>query len=455
MTRRIDLSSSRKASTYGYRHNRRTLRVIADDHGEGGFGRISKRRDKILDRLVAVKQLKMFQDGEARERFRREAKTLAKLSHPHIPAIYDVRFADDRMEIYFEFVEGRSLRELIKGGAVPSLDRARRWFTQIAAALEHAHSLQVVHRDVKPDNIIVTNDEVNALLVDFGIALTADDVKKLTKDGYAIGTPAYMSPEQTAGDHKLDGRSDIYSLGITLYETLSGHLPHPGGYQPLSDSNEGIPPAIDQLIKECLVQDRNTRLQSAGDFIKRLRSAFRTDVPLSTLLTDARLHEIVAALRQMSAEDFAAKPKGQKLLVVTRLKDLIRIDKPELRPAAAQVIELLTRLARFEPRNEYAPIIAAAFHWGFDKFFGVSWQGEQDIRDALAEASKAATADAHSVISQEYVEFVKKKDINKLPGWYAHDLRIVVMALLANPACGERAAEDLADLYDKINEASH
>ena len=244
-------------------------------------------------------------------------------------------------------------------------------------------------------------------------------------------------------------------MGITLYETLCGHLPHPGGYQPLSDTNEAIPPGIDDLIKECLAQDRTARVQSAGDFIKRLRSVFRTDVPLSTLLTEARLHEVVAALRQMSAEDFAAKPKGQKLLLVTRLKDLLRIDKPELRTATAQVIGLLTRLARFEGEKEYAPIIAAAFHWGFDKSYGVNWTGDQDIRDAIADAAKSAKLDAHRVLSDEFVKFVNKKDVHKLAGWYNHDLRVEVMALLANPACSENAAEALASLYDRINEASH
>ena len=296
--------------------------MIDAAHGEGGFGKISKRRDKVLDRYVAVKQLRMLENVEARERFKREAKALARMSHPNVPAIYDVQFDEHEMYIYFAFIEGQALRKLIQGSTVPSLDRTRRWFTQVAAALEHAYSKGIVHRDVKPDNIVISSNDQNAVLVDFGIALTADDVRSLTKDGYVIGTPAYMSPEQAAGED-FDGRSDLYSLGITLYETLSGHLPHPGGYQSLSDANEAVPPAIDDLIKECLVQDRNARMQSAQDFIKRLQSAFRTDVPLSALLTEGRLHEVLAALKQLSAEDFSAKPRGQKLLLVTRLEGLV------------------------------------------------------------------------------------------------------------------------------------
>ena len=241
------------------------------------------------------------------------------MSYPNVPAIYDVHFNNDNMYIFFEFVDGQALRELIKGEATPPLEKIRRWFTQVAAALDHAHSKGIVHRDVKPDNIIISTDHENATLVDFGIALTADDAKSLTPEGYVIGTPAYMSPEQ-ANDEELDGRSDLYSLGITLYETLSGHLPHPGGYQSLADQNEAIPPSFDDLIKSCLAQDRNVRIQSAQEFIKQIRFVFRTDVPLSTLLTEARLHEICAALRQMSAEDFEQSHEARNFSLSTALK---------------------------------------------------------------------------------------------------------------------------------------
>lgn len=427
--------------------------LIDANHAEGGFGRISKRRDKILDRLVAVKQLRLLDNTEARERFLREAKTLARLNHPNIPAIYDIQQDQAQMYIYFAFVEGKSLRSHVNAETVPSLDRARRWFTQVASALDHAHANGIVHRDIKPDNIIISESEENATLVDFGIALTSDDVKSLTKEGYVIGTPAYMSPEQANGE-ELDRRSDIFSLGITLYETLSGHLPVAGGYQSLADSNEAIPPAIDDLIRQCIAQDRNARVQSATDFIRLLRSAFRTDVPLSSLLVDARLHELAAGLRKLSAEDFAGKPRGQKLLVINRLKDLLRTEKPELRTATADVVALLTRIAQLEAEPEYRPIVRAAYEWGFDKLYGVGWTGNQDVRDAILGATRTANATAHRVLATEFLAFVKDKQLASLPRWYTHDLRAASMTLLANPSCGVEA-DALANFYDMVNAATH
>ena len=157
----------------------------------------------------------------------------------------------------------------------------------------------------------------------------------------------------------------------------------------------------------------------------------------------------------MSAEDFASKPKGQRLLLINRLKDLIRTDKPELQIATAQVIALLTGLARFEGSKEYGPIISAAFYWGFEKLYGTNWVGQPDIREALIESAKSANAEAHKVLAQGFVDFAGQKDLTNQQRWYPHDLRILVMALLANPACGEKEAESLAALYDKINAATH
>lgn len=199
-------------------------------------------------------------------------------------------------------------------------------------------------------------------MVDFGIALTQDDVRKLTASGYVIGTPAYMSPEQRAGD-ALDGRSDLYSLGLTFYEALSGDLPLPGNYNGLSDANEAIPPAIDDLIRKCLATEKQHRIESAKDFIDLLRQATRTDIPLSSLLTDTRLHEILAALNQLSPEEFHAKNRGQRLLIISRLKDLIRTDRRELTLATASLISSLLHLATYEEGKHYRIVVEAALKW--------------------------------------------------------------------------------------------
>lgn len=325
------------------------------------------------------------------------------------------------------------------------------WFTQVAAAIEHAASLGIVHRDVKPDNIIISKNGSAAYLVDFGIALNPDDAKRITEKGYAVGTPPYMSPEQREGK-ALDEASDIFSLALTLYETLSGHLPVGGGYESLSDANEAIPPSIDELIKACLVTDKTKRLGSARDFSRRLQGAFRTDVPLSQLLMDARLHELHAALQSMSAEEFSAKPAGQRLLIITRIKDLIRTDK--LQGPTADMIALMVRLAIEEPPEQYKIIVDAAYGWGYEKQFGERWQGNDGIRSALIEAGKAASTVSHSVLSKSLIQFIERVGLDGKDGWYFHDLRVNLITLLANPQCGD-LAEKLAQFYDNVNEVSH
>jgi serine/threonine-protein kinase len=163
-----------------------------------------------------------------------------------------VDFEEKRFLIVFQFIDGQNLKEIIGSSGPVPIATARNWFHQIASALDYAHSLGIIHRDVKPENIIITPSRESAYLVDFGIAITAQDRKRLTHFGYVMGTPGYMSPEQQAGE-EVDGRSDIYSLAVTLYETLAGKpLRVAPTYEPLSAMNETIPPQIDDLILACL-----------------------------------------------------------------------------------------------------------------------------------------------------------------------------------------------------------
>jgi serine/threonine protein kinase len=428
--------------------------IVDNEHGEGGFGKVSKQHDTELDRYVAVKELHWPDNAEARERFAREAKVLARFSHPSIPAIYDVEFSDDKMILYFEFIEGDALSQIIKSDAPPSVEECRRWFIQVASALGHAHGKRMIHRDVKPANIIISSDRTTAHLVDFGLALSIESGKRLTESGYVVGTIGYMSPEQLEGK-PLDGAADLFSLGMTLYEALAGHLPQAGQpYVSLSDANEAIPPAIDEIICACLVPDKTLRIQSTDDFINRLKNAFRTDVPLSVLLTDARLHELHAALRGMSPEEFKEKPKGQRLFIITRVKDLMRTQSKALVRPTAEMLALLTRLAIYEPENQYEAIVKAAFEWGFTKWYGETWQGDPEIRNSLASSARVSNVQTHGVIAKAFLGFIEGTSLETQPRWYLHELRTVAMVLLANPI-SEAHAEALAELYDRINVISH
>ncbi len=199
--------------------------------GRGGMGVVFKARDERLKRQVAVKVLppELAFREEIRLRFVREAETAARLSHPHIVPIHSVGEGPDGL-VYFvmAYVDGESLAAKLKRrGRLPS-DEARRVMQETADALGAAHALGIIHRDVKPDNILLEGSRGRVVVTDFGIAKALSSTTggaTLTGTGVAIGTPHYMSPEQAAGDREIDGRSDIYSLGVVAYQMLVGELP--------------------------------------------------------------------------------------------------------------------------------------------------------------------------------------------------------------------------------------
>ncbi len=431
------------------RRTSRRYQIVDSNHGKGGFGKVSKERDLFLERFVAVKTIHMTEDKEEREAFEQEARTLARLCHPNIPAIYDVLFAEQSMRIVFEFIGGLPLRDLIENDSLPYVREVCRWFEQIASALEHAHGLGIIHRDVKPENIIITPDQSSAYLVDFGIAVNPETLDQAVESEYILGTEGYMSPEQQDGD-AVDISTDLYSLGLTLYETLAGELPELDDYRPLSADSDAVPPALDELIQRCTKEDRRFRMRTAREFRQALRGAFRTDLPFSTLLTGSRLFELLVALEELTAEEFHCKPRGQKLLIFNRLRDLIRTNKVTLERPTAKLIANLVRLASLEPAVDFTPIVGAGFLWGFDKTFGKA-VGNKMVRQALIDTCKTATAEAHGVLCERFLTFVDVYVLASKPLWYAHDLRHCVTALLANPHCSD-AADELADVYDELNQ---
>jgi len=214
-----DITRLRRATGNRYRVRRRI--------GGGGMADVYDAEQSQLGRRVVIKVLHphLARDPEIVERFKREAEAAAKLVHPHVCAILDYGATDDVVYIVMPYLEGGSLADAIQRGRTVEPVRAASVAAQIACALDYAHRRGVVHRDVKPDNVLFDEDG-NALITDFGIA-TARFHGRLTASGRAMGTPHYMSPEQAMGK-LVDGRSDIYAIGILLFESLVGFPPFDG-----------------------------------------------------------------------------------------------------------------------------------------------------------------------------------------------------------------------------------
>ena len=252
--------------------------------GEGGMGAVYLARERLLERLVAVKVLRSeLVHGDARERFIREARTAAKLTHPHIVPLYSFGQAEDTLFYIMGFVEGESLEERLKRAGRLSASEATRILAELADALEYAHSNGVVHRDIKPDNILIDGASGRAILTDFGIAKVTTGGMTITRTGMIVGTPLYMSPEQAAGDREIDGRSDLYSLGVIGYRMLSGRHPFQGASiqdlflkqatqdpRPIDTLDGAIPVELISVVMRCLERDPSRRWPAAAAFQRAL-----------------------------------------------------------------------------------------------------------------------------------------------------------------------------------------
>ncbi len=193
--------------------------------GQGGMANVYLGVQENLSRMVAIKVLipGMFENRRTSKRFRKEARTLSRLTHPNIVTIHDVGLVNNSYYIVMEYLQ-ESLKEKVKKRRKIPSEEAFHLLLQIADAIFYAHGKGIIHRDIKPDNILFRKDGTPVVL-DFGIAKAMDSKTKLTKTGISIGTPQYMSPEQ-CNAQKLDGRSDIYSLGVVMYEMLTGKVPY-------------------------------------------------------------------------------------------------------------------------------------------------------------------------------------------------------------------------------------
>jgi TolB-like protein/Tfp pilus assembly protein PilF len=266
---------------------------IERELGRGGMATVFLARDLRHDRPVAFKVL--HPDLAATlgpERFQREIRMAARLQHPHILTVLDSGEAAGRLWFTMPFIQGESLRDRLNREKQLPVEDALRIAREAADALDYAHQEGIVHRDIKPENIMLTGR--HALVADFGIAraLGATGTQRLTETGLAIGTPAYMSPEQATGERELDGRSDIYSLGIVLYEMLAGEPPFGGATaqamiarrftetaRPLRTVRETVPEAVDQAVTKALAKAPADRFQTAAEFAKALEASAQPTRP--------------------------------------------------------------------------------------------------------------------------------------------------------------------------------
>lgn len=248
---------------------------ILETLGAGAQGRVVKGYDPLIDRQVAIKLLSPeLARGEARADFYREARVVGKLSDPHIIVLHDMGIEESTATPYLvmEFVEGQSLEKIIATGSVP-FQLACAWAGHVAVALHVAHKRGIIHGDVKPANILINNLDLKPKLTDFGMARLASHQRR--GDTSLLGTPAYWCPEQIMG-RPQDARSDIFSLGVVLYEALTGHSPfaadslqkvcnHVLSSTPLPPSrvNSSLPRILDDVLAACLAKDPEHRFASA------------------------------------------------------------------------------------------------------------------------------------------------------------------------------------------------
>ena len=316
---------------------------ILAELGRGAMGIVYKARDPQIDRLVAVKTVSLWgqepdEEKEFRLRFMNEAQAAGRLHHSGIVGVFDVGESPENRDPYIvlEYVHGETLNRILAREKKIPLERALKLAEEIADALDYAHAQGVVHRDIKPGNILITQDG-RAKIADFGIAKL--NLAHFTLPGRVLGTPAYMAPEQLSGEG-VDGRSDLFSLGVILYAMVTGHSPFPGdsattvcfkvaNREPIAASalDMTLPPQIDAVISRAMAKDPNERYQRGSDLADDLR-ILRQSKPGSTTT-----RKVVATGTQSSgtrrttgmpvANVAAARQFLQHFISKARVRDLV------------------------------------------------------------------------------------------------------------------------------------
>ena len=332
-----------------------SLYQVDAELGRGGMAVVYSAMDTKLRRRVALKVLppELAFREEVRRRFLREAQMAAQLSHPHIVPIYSVDESSGLVYFAMGLVEGDPLAKLLYLEPRPPIATVRRVLREVADALHYAHSRGVVHRDIKPDNILIETATGRAVVTDFGIARAAEADTRLTATGIAVGTPAYMSPEQAMGEREVDGRADIYALGVVGYQMLAGELPFQAANtpsllmkhlseppRPLLDLRPDLPANLASAIERALSKAPGDRWADAGGFRDALAESAPVTLSIAAATPAPAMH--AAAMRPPSAP--AQAPQSNLALGVFRgtlsrseADDEIRVWREERRAYRAQL----------------------------------------------------------------------------------------------------------------------
>lgn len=396
---------------------------LEDEIGRGGMGIVYRARDRRLKRPVAVKLLPpdLAYRPDIRSRFLREAETSAQLSHPNIVPIHTVEEVDNLVFFIMGLVSGDTLgRRLHDRGAMPA-EEARRVLREVADALCYAHKRGVVHRDIKPDNILLDRDTGRAMVTDFGIARAVSEGTdtRLTTTGLAIGTPAYMSPEQCAGDRGVDGRSDIYSLGIVGYQMLSGDLPFLASNTPAMfvkhlteqprpiTERAPVPEDLGAIVMRCLAKDPNDRFPSGQELVDALDGKLDMSAPAAPTASARTMAPAVAPAASMT---MPPAPYDAQLHAF----ELSRWEAMPVRNYRRKLVTWLACSAAFVPLgilgNHFWFFVDAMWGIGIASGYAKLWNKGFDWRDVFRQPRDALFAD---VVNEKIEDVSAFFDANK------------------------------------------
>ena len=464
------------AGTRNLEGNRIGPYLLGPRIGAGGMGEVYSARDTRLDRTVAIKVLpaRVADDSRARERFEREARAVAALNHPHICTLHDIGSQDGVDFLVMEYLDGVTLR-----GPMP-VEEVLRLATQIAAALAAAHQQGILHRDLKPGNVMLT--AVGAKLLDFGLAksMAAEPDVKLTSDGTIVGTVAYMSPEQAEGQ-PLDARSDIFSFGAVLYEMLSGTRAFSGTTmaQVLIAVMRDDPPPLEEstlapIVRKCLAKRPSQRFQTMDEVQAALRQAVVTPVkeapsiavlPFASMSPDADneyfsdgiSEEIINALTQIEGlhvaartSSFSFKGKSVEVADIARRLNVRHLLEGSVRKAGTRV-RVMTQLID----------ATSGFHlWSerYDRQIADIFDVQDEIARAIVERLKVAFAagatprlvKVTTSNMEAYQEYLKGRAMLYRRGpWIAQALESFQKAAALDPAYAQAWA-GVADAFTAL-----